>query len=304
MDDALQGKIALVTGATRGAGRAIAVALAERGATVWVTGRSAEGHRGDYDRAETLEETAALVESAGGTPYLRRVDHLVPEQAAGLAAAIDAEHGRLDILVDDVWGGENLIFPAKPIWEHSLDSSLRMVELAITSHLITAHHLLPLLIRNPGGLVVEVTDGTWEYNETRYREQLAFDLAKNALIRMAFGLQHELKDHGGTAVCISPGFLRSEMMLETFGVTEENWLDGTKVDPNWAIAESPAYVGRAIAAIAADSERARWGGRSTSSGEVAIHYGVRDVDGSQPDGWRYFIEVVDGGKDAPVADYR
>lgn len=300
----LTDRITLVTGATRGAGRAIAVALAERGATVWITGRSAEGHRGDYDRAETLEQTAELVEAAGGKAFLRRVDHLVPEQVAGLAAAIEAEHGRLDVLVDDVWGGEELFMPAKPIWEHELSKSLRMIELAVTSHLITAHHLLGLVVRQPGGLVVEVTDGTWEYNETRYREQLAFDVAKNALIRMAFGLQHELEPHGGTAVCISPGFLRSEMMLDTFGVTEDNWLDATKQEPHFAIAETPAYVGRAIAAIAADPEKARWGGRSTSSGEVAIDYGIRDLDGSQPDGWRYFIEVVDGGADRTAADYR
>src|SRR5215213_2786486 len=210
----LEGTIALVAGATRGAGRGIAVSLGEAGATVYVTGRSTRAQRSEIDRPETIEETAELVDAAGGTGIAVRVDHLDPAQVAALVARIEAEQGRLDVLVNDIWGGEDLFEWDTPIWEHDLDNGLRMLRLALDTHLITSHHALPLLIRRPGGLVVEVTDGTAAYNASRYRISLFYDLAKNAAIRMAWGLAEELRPHGCSAVALTPGWMRSEAMLD------------------------------------------------------------------------------------------
>ncbi|MFJ8583426.1 SDR family oxidoreductase [Streptomyces sp. NPDC093595] len=300
----LTGKIALVAGATRGAGRAIAVELGAAGATVYATGRTTRTRVSEVGRpSETIEETAELVTAAGGRGIAVPADHLVPEQVRALVARIDEEHGRLDILVNSLWGGDHLIPWGKKMWETDLDQGLRMLELGVRSHVITSSCALPLLIRNPGGLVVEMTDGTTEYNR-RFRENFYFDLAKNAPLRMAFALGEDLKEVGGTAVALSPGYLRSEMMLDIYGVTEENWRDALAKEPHFAVAESPAYVGRAVAALAADPDRARWNGQSLSSGQLAKVYGFTDTDGSRPDGWAYFIEVVHGGKDAPVEDYR
>lgn len=300
----LTGKIALVAGATRGAGRAIAVELGAAGATVYATGRTTRTRVSEVGRpAETIEETAELVTAAGGRGIAVPADHLVPEQVRALVARIDEEHGRLDILVNSLWGGDHLIPWGKKMWETDLDQGLRMLELGVRSHVITSSCALPLLIRNPGGLVVEMTDGTTEYNR-RFRENFYFDLAKNAPLRMAFALGEDLKEVGGTAVALSPGYLRSEMMLDIYGVTEENWRDALAKEPHFAVAESPVYVGRAVAALAADPDRARWNGQSLSSGQLAKVYGFTDTDGSRPDGWAYFIEVVHGGKDAPVEDYR
>ncbi|MFD7440902.1 SDR family oxidoreductase [Streptomyces sp. NPDC059909] len=303
-DTALQGKIALVAGATRGAGRAIAVQLGAAGATVYVTGRTTREHTSEVGRAtETIEQTAELVTEAGGRGIAVPTDHLDVAQVRALVAGIDKDHGRLDILVNDIWGGEHLIVWNTKMWDTGLDSGLRMLELGVRSHIITSSCALPLLVRNPGGLVVEVTDGTAESNR-RFRENFYYDLAKNAPIRMAFTLGEDLKSVGGTAVCISPGFLRSEQMLEVFGVREENWRDAIAEQPHFAIAESPVYVGRAVAALAADPERARWNGRSLSSGQLAKEYGFTDVDGSRPDAWGYFEDVVYGDKDGSVDDYR
>src|SRR3954467_6071587 len=236
----LAGKVALVAGATRGAGRGIAVALGEAGATVYCTGRSTRERRSEYARPETIEDTADLVTEAGGTGIAVAVDHLEPDQVRALVERIDAEQGRLDVLVNDIWGGEKLFRFGTPLWETDIDDALRLLRLALDTHVITSHVALPLLIRRPGGLVVEMTDGTREYNETRYRVGVAYDLAKNAVIRLAFAQGHELAPHGCTAVALTPGWMRSEMMLENFGVTEENWRDGAKVSPHFAaIAESP-----------------------------------------------------------------
>ncbi|MDH2407162.1 SDR family oxidoreductase [Streptomyces chitinivorans] len=301
----LEGKVALVAGATRGAGRAMAVELGRAGATVYATGRTTRGHVSEVGRpTETIEETAELVTAAGGTGIAAAVDHLEPEEVRALVERIDREHGRLDVLVNNVWGGDHLLDFDTKVWEVEPAKGLRMLRLGVETHLITSHFALPLLIRRPGGLVVEVTDGTAEYNGPRYRGNLFFDLAKNAPIRAAFGLAEELKEYGCTAVCISPGFLRSEEMLDALGVSEENWRDALAQDPHFAIAESPAYIGRAVAALACDPDAARWSGRSLSSGQLAIEYGFTDTDGSRPDGWRYFIEVVHGGKEATPEDYR
>jgi NAD(P)-dependent dehydrogenase (short-subunit alcohol dehydrogenase family) len=300
----LEGKVALVAGATRGAGRGIATELGAAGATVYVTGRSTRGRPSEYARPETIEETAALVSVAGGTGIAVRVDHLIPEEVAALVARIRADHGRLDVLVNDIWGGEKLMEWNKAVWQHDLEKGLRMLRLGIDTHLITAHHALPLLIERPGGLLVEVTDGTAEYNAAHYRLSPFYDLAKVAVTRMAWAHAQDLAPHGATAVSLTPGWLRSEMMLEAFGVTEETWRDATEKVPHFVISETPRFVGRAVAALAGDAERARWNGQSLSSGGLARIYGFTDLDGSQPDAWRYVPEVQDAGKPADATGYR
>jgi NAD(P)-dependent dehydrogenase (short-subunit alcohol dehydrogenase family) len=209
------------------------------------------------------------------------------------------------VLVNDIWGAEHLFEWNKPLWEHDLDKGLRILRLAVDTHLITSHFALPLLIRKPGGLVVEMTDGTREYNETHYRVSTFYDLAKSAVLRLAFAQAEELDPHGCTAVALTPGWLRSEMMLEIYGVTEDNWRDGARVNPHFAaISESPRFVGRAVAALAADPELRSRNGGSFSSGELAREYGFTDVDGSQPDCWRYMVEVQDPGLPADPTGYR
>ena len=221
-----------------------------------------------------------------------------------LVARIDADHGRLDVLVNDIWGGELLVEWNVPVWEHSLEGGLRMMRLGIDTHLVTSHFALPLLIRRPGGLVVEMTDGTAEYNRDNYRLSIFYDLVKTSVQRMAWALSRELAPHGSTALALSPGWLRSEMMLEHYGVAEANWRDATATEPHFAISESPRFVGRTVAALAGDPEVARWSGLGVSSGELAKVYGVRDLDGSQPDCWRYMREVQDPGLPADATGYR
>ncbi|WP_437948530.1 SDR family oxidoreductase [Sorangium sp. So ce296] len=304
MSGALHGKVALVAGATRGAGRGIAVALGAAGATVYATGRTTRARRSEMDRPETIEETAELVTRAGGKGIAAQVDHLEREQVRELVARIEREHGRLDVLVNDIWGGELLFAWDTPLWEQSLDNGLRLLRLAVDTHIITSHCALPLLIKRPGGLVVEITDGTADYNAGHYRVAFFYDLAKAAVLRMAFAQAEELRAHGCSAVALTPGWLRSEIMLEHYGVTEESWRDALAKEPHFAISETPAYVGRAVAALAADPEVARWSGQSLSSGQLAKVYGFTDVDGSQPDAWRYLVEVQDAGKPADVTGYR
>jgi NAD(P)-dependent dehydrogenase (short-subunit alcohol dehydrogenase family) len=301
----LDGKVALVTGATRGAGRGTAVALGEAGATVYCTGRSTRERRSEYDRPETIEETAELVTAAGGVGIAVAVDHLEAGEVEALAQRIDVERGRLDVLVNDIWGGELLFEWNTPVWEHDLEKGLRLLRLAIDTHLITSHFALPLLIREPGGLVVEMTDGTRDYNAEHYRVSAFYDLAKTAVIRLAFSQGEELAPHGGTAVALTPGWIRSEMMLDNYGVTEGNWRDGAAINPHFAaISESPRFVGRAVAALAADPDVHRHNGGSFSSGGLAREYGFTDLDGSQPDCWRYLVEVQDAGRPADPTGYR
>jgi NAD(P)-dependent dehydrogenase (short-subunit alcohol dehydrogenase family) len=304
MKQSLTSKVALVAGATRGAGRGIAVELGAAGATVYVTGRSTRAQRSEYDRPETIEETAELVSQAGGHGIAVQVDHLDVVQVQALVARIDQEHQRLDLLVNDIWGGELLFEWNKSVWEHSLERGLRLLRLSVDTHLITNHIALPLLIRQPGGLVVEMTDGTADYNAEHYRVSHFYDLAKASVLRMAWSLAHELREHGATAVALTPGWLRSEMMLAAFGVAEENWRDATAHQPHFVISETPRFVGRAVAALAADPEVARWNGQSLSSGQLAKEYGFVDLDGSQPDAWRYVREVQDAGKPADATGYR
>ncbi len=305
MSGTLEDRVALVAGATRGAGRGTAVALGEAGATVYCTGRSTRERRSEYDRPETIEETAELVDAAGGAGIAIPVDHLEADQVRALVQRIEAERGRLDVLVNDIWGGELLFEWDTPLWEHDLDKGLRILRLAIDTHLITSHFALPLLIREPGGLVVEMTDGTREYNAGNYRVSAFYDLAKTAAIRLAFAQGEELEPHGCTAVALTPGWMRSEIMLEHYGVGEANWRDGAAVNPHFAaISESPRFVGRAVAALAGDPEVGRRNGGSFSSGGLAREYGFTDVDGSQPDCWRYLVEVQDPGRPADPTGYR
>jgi NAD(P)-dependent dehydrogenase (short-subunit alcohol dehydrogenase family) len=305
MSGPLEGRVALVAGATRGGGRGIAVALGEAGATVYCTGRSTRERRSEIDRPETIEETAELVTAAGGEGIAVAVDHLDPEQVRRLVEQVDTDHGRLDVLVNDIWGAEHLFEWDKPLWEHDLDRGLRLLRLAIDTHLITSHLALPLLVREPGGLVVEVTDGTATYNADHYRVNAFYDLAKTSVIRLAWAQAQELEPHGATAVALTPGWMRSEEMLEHYGVSESNWRDGAKRTPHFCISESPRYVGRAVAALAADPERSRWNGQSLSSGGLAQVYGFTDTDGTQPDCWRYMVEVVDReGAEPGDAGYR
>jgi NAD(P)-dependent dehydrogenase (short-subunit alcohol dehydrogenase family) len=300
----LEDKVALVAGGTRGAGRGIAIELGAAGATVYVTGRTTRERRSEYDRPETIEETAELVDRAGGRGIAVRVDHLASDQVRALVRRIEDEQGRLDVLVNDVWGGERLIEWNVPVWEYSLDGGLRMLRLAIDTHIITSHFALPLLIQNEGALVVEMTDGTAEYNAENYRVSLFYDLAKASVIRMAWAQAKELVTHGCTAVALTPGWLRSEMMLDAFGVGESNWRDALAAQPHFAISETPRYVGRAVAHLAADPEVGRFNGRSLSSGGLAKEYGFTDLDGSQPDAWRYLVEVQDAGRPADTTGYR
>ena len=294
-----------MAGATRGAGRGTAVALGEAGATVYCSGRSTRARRSEYDRPETIEETAALVDAAGGEGIAVAADHLQPAQVQALVGRIDDEQGRLDVLVNDIWGAEKLFQWNTPLWEHDLDNGLRMLRLAIDTHLITSHFALALLIRRPGGLVVEMSDGTRGYNAERYRLSTFYDLAKSAVIRLAFAQAEELAPHGCTAVALTPGWMRSEMMLEHYSVTEATWREATAGSPHFvAISESPRFVGRAVAALAADPEVGRRNGGSFSSGGLAREYGFTDVDGSRPDCWRYLVEVQEAGLPPDPTGYR
>ncbi|WP_370969324.1 SDR family oxidoreductase [Amycolatopsis sp. cg9] len=297
----LSGKVALVAGGTRGASRAIAVELGRAGAFVHVTGRTTRAGRSEVDRPETIEETAELIERAGGRAEATRVDHLVPAEVEALARRV----GPLDILVDGLWGGDQHLGWGQPIWEHDLEAGLRMIRLGIDAHLITSHFLLPLVIGRPGGLVVELTDGTAEYN-AKYREgtSLPFYLAKASAHLLAIGEAAELAAHSCTAVAFTPGYLRSEMMLDSYGVTESNWRDACEKVPHFAISETPTFCGRTVVALAADPSRQRWSGQTVSSGQLAKEYGVDDVDGSRPDAWRYMTEVADAGKPADPTGYR
>jgi NAD(P)-dependent dehydrogenase (short-subunit alcohol dehydrogenase family) len=302
----LRGKVALVTGATRGAGRAIAVELARAGAAVYATGRSSRVlGPSEIGRPETIEETGELMAAAGRDGMALRVDHLDQDQVRDLARRIDADHGRLDILVNDIFGGDRYAQFGTTVWEHDLPGGLRMLRMGIDTHLITAHEMLPLLIRNPGGLVVEMTDGTAEYN-SRYRHDVGiyYDLVKAAVQRLTMAFDHELRPYRATVLAVTPGWLRSEMMLDHFGVTEATWRDATAGEPHFGISESPTYVARAVAALAADPDVARWAGQSLSSGQLAPVYGFTDTDGTQPDCWRYVTEVQDAGRPAGDRGYR
>ena len=274
----LHGKVALVAGATRGAGRGIARALGEAGATVYCTGRSSREGPVNAQRPETIEETAELVTAAGGTGIAVRVDHTVEAEVVRLFERVRADHGRLDVLINDIWGGDAQTEWGKPFWELDVRTGFEVMERAIHTHIITSRHGVPLMLDGDGGLVVELTDGAF-YG---YRGQLFYDLCKLSTIRLAYAMSVELEGHPITAVAVTPGFLRSEAVLDHFGVTEDNWRDAIAQDPHFAHSETPLLVGRVIAALAADPAVASRAGRVLSCWELARHYGITDVDGAQP----------------------
>jgi len=304
MDESLRGQVALVAGGTRGAGRGMAIELGAAGATVYVTGRSTRAARSPLNRSETIEETADLVTAAGGHGIAVRCDHLVPPDVEALARRIaDEQGGRLDVLIDDTWGGDRWI-EWVPLWEHDLANGLRALRNGLETHLITLHTLLPLLVRRRRGLVVEVTDGDDMFN-ARYRGSMFYDMIKVAITRLGKMLDVELTPHGVTSVALTPGYLRSEEVLEHFGVTEETWRDGIARDRWFAISESPRYIGRAVVALASDPDVSRWAGQALSAGVLAKHYGFTDLDGSQPEASRFFADAYFGDKkDADAAQYR
>lgn len=276
----LAGKIALVAGGTRGGGRGIAVELGAAGATVYVTGRSSSTGRSDMDRPETIEETAERITAAGGTGIPVRTDHSRPQEVGALVDRIAKEQqGRLDILVNSIWGGDHLTDWGHPLWEQDLDIGLRLLRQAVETHVVTSRFALPLMVARKSGLVVEVTDG----NTARYRGSFFYDLAKSAVIRLAVAQAAELQPHGIAAVAITPGFLRSEAMLEGFGVSEDNWRNGAAKDPNFASSETPTYLGRAVAALAGDPGIMAKTGRALATWDLYEEYGFTDVDGTQPD---------------------
>lgn len=284
----LSGKVAVVAGATRGAGRGIACMLGEAGATVYCTGRSVRGRAATAGRPETIEETAELVSAYGGHGLYAQVDHTIPEQVAALFERVQAEYGRLDILVNDIWGGDPLTQWERPFWELSLAQGLHMQRQAVFTHIITSRYAAPLMVAQNSGLIIEITDGDKAY----YRGNLFYDLAKMAAIRLAHDMAQDFKKHNKpiTALALTPGFLRSEAMLDHFGVTEENWRDGTKKDPHFIASETPFFVGRAVAALAADAQVHVKAGGVYSSWALAHEYDFDDVDGRRPDWGAYFKE--------------
>ncbi|MEV0676885.1 SDR family oxidoreductase [Actinosynnema sp. NPDC050436] len=295
----LRGKVAAVTGATRGAGRAIAVELGAAGATVFVGGRSTRAAKSPIGRDETIEETAELVDAAGGRGIPVRCDFTVAEEVDAFRARIESEgDGHLDVLVDDVWGGEADV-EFIPFWEQGLDRQLGFWRNSVQAHLVALHRLIPLLIARPGGLLVEVTDGD---SDEYYSGMLAYDSVKVAIRRFGVVLAKDLGKYGTTSVAVTPGFLRSEQMLEHFGVTEENWRDAIPQSPHYAMSETPRYVGRGIAALAADPDRHRFTGRALASWTLMREYGFTDVDGSRPDWGRWNDEVVKPDLDPTSVD--
>lgn len=293
MTDELRGQVAVVAGGTRGAGRGIAVALGEKGATVYVTGRTSRtSGPSPMNRPETIEDTAELVTAAGGLGIPVRVDHSDSAAVAGLAGRIRAEQGgRLDILVNDIWGGDAMVAWERKFWEQDLAQGLAVLRQAIETHIITSYHLVPLMVPRENGLVVEITDGV----EPGYRGSFFYDLAKAGVIRLAVAQAGELKSKGVAAVAVTPGFLRSEAMLDHFGVTEANWRDGIAKDKDFAASETPAYVGRAVAALAADPARARFSGEALSSWGLSEVYDFADADGTRPHWGRHFAAAYPNG---------
>ncbi|HEY8476407.1 MAG TPA: SDR family oxidoreductase, partial [Chloroflexota bacterium] len=280
MEHRLKGHVALVAGATRGAGRGIAVQLGAAGATVYCTGRTTRTSPSPMNRPETIEETAEMVTRAGGHGIPVQVDHMEPAQVRRLVERIAAEQdGRLDLLVNDIWGGDPLTEWAVPFWEHSLENGLLLHRLAVETHLITSWHAVPLMVARRRGLIVEVTDGV----DDGYRGSLYYDLAKSSIVRLALAQAEDLRPHGVTVVALSPGFLRSEAVLDHFGVTEQNWRDAVAKDPHFRYSETPTYIGRAVVALATDPAVRRWTGHAHATWRLAQEYGFTDADGTRPD---------------------
>jgi NAD(P)-dependent dehydrogenase (short-subunit alcohol dehydrogenase family) len=288
----LSGHVALVAGATRGAGRAIAVELARSGAFVYATGRSSRvTGPSDMERPETIEETGDLMAAAGGDGIALRVDHLEIEAVRGLIDRVRHDHRRLDVLINDIFGGDRYAQWDKPLWEHDLNGGLRMLRMGVETHIVTSAIALPLMLETGPGLLVEMTDGTSAVNaDVRAGVGFYYDFVKASVDRLVKNFAAELADHPVTTVGVTPGWLRSERMLENFGVTEANWRDACAEVPDFAISESPAYVARGVAALAYDSENRRFAGQVVTARELADEYDVTDIDGSRPDCWGLIAE--------------
>ena len=286
----LAGKIAVVAGATRGAGRAIAICLGEAGATVYCTGRSVRGNLASgAERRETIEESAEMVTAAGGIGRWAQVDHTVEAQVATFFERVRDEAGRIDILVNDIWGGDTLSQWGTPLWELDLGKGFTMLERAVHSHIITTRYALPLMTPQNSGAIFEITDG----DQQGYRGTLFYDMAKTSVIRLAYAYARELRNTNITSVAVTPGFLRSEAMLDLFGVTEANWRDAAKQDPHFIASETPTYLGRAIVALAADPDLKAKSGGVYATWTLAKAYGFTDADGSQPDWGSYYASIAD-----------
>ena len=294
MDKPLQGQVALVAGATRGAGRGIARELAAAGAKVWCTGRSTRERSATPGRPETIEETAELIAAEGGEAVAVRVDHTIEAEVAALARRLREDDGRLDVLVNDIWGGDEMVDWAAKFWAQDIEKARKLVDQAVFSHLITARHLAPMMVAANQGLIVEVTDGEMP----GYRGQVVYDFVKAAAIRLAYAFAWDLAGTGVTALAITPGFLRSEAMLDRFGVSEANWRDAAKEHWDFQFSETPRFLGRAVAALAADSKVGRKSGIALNVGDLAEEYGFDDADGSRPHFWRN----VDGWLETQIAE--
>jgi len=288
----LRGQVAVVTGGTRGAGRAIAVSLGIAGATVYVTGRSSRGHPATPGRPETIDETAEMIRGYGGTAVPLRVDHTDERQVRRLFRRVRRDQkGRLDILVNDIWGGEDLIEWGKPPWEMEWSRGRTLLERAVFSHIITSRHALPLMVERKRGTVFEVTDGA----HLDYRGSFFYDFVKVSVIRMALALREEFDEarlRQMSAIAVTPGFLRSEYMLDKFGVTEENWREaGPDAGPHFRYSETPYYLARGVVALSADRNRRRFSGKVVGSWTLGRKYGFTDRDGTRPN-WGAVIEKV------------
>jgi len=301
--------VGLVAGATRGAGRAIAVELARAGFYVYATGRSSRTTGpSEIGRPETIEESGDLIAAAGGAGSALVVDHEDPASVAELVSAIEGNHGRLDVLVNDIFGGDRYMEWDKPLWEHDWAGGLRMLQMGVHTHLITCRAAVPLMLRSAEalgtrGLVVEMTDGTSQANaEFRRNVGFYYDLVKANVERIVRGLSAELEERPVTAVGVTPGWLRSEKMLENFGVSEANWRDACRERPGFGISESPTYVARGIAALAGAADAERWAGTIVSARQLADAYGVTDTDGSRPDCWGHLAAYGWGHEDGRGID--
>jgi NAD(P)-dependent dehydrogenase (short-subunit alcohol dehydrogenase family) len=279
-DHPLAGRVALVAGAWRGCGRATAIELGALGATVYGSGRSTRAGRSPMNRPETIEDTAELVSDAGGEGIAARCDHSDANDVRALVDRIRSDHGRLDILVNDVWGGDPFVLWEKPLWEHPLDATLGVLRNGVETHLITSHFAIPLMLEGTGGFVVEVGDGK---GDVPYRGNVPYDLVKTTVVRLGVALAHELEPHGVTALTVTPGWLRSESMLDYFGVTEETWREAAKRVRYFDHSETPHLLGRGIAALAADPDRDRFAGQCLGSWDLMRVYDLVDADGTRPD---------------------
>ncbi len=300
-DSPLAGRVALVAGATRGCGRAIAIELGALGATVYGSGRSTRAGRSPMDRPETIEDTAELVTAAGGEGVAVRCDHSDAHDVDALVQRIRSDHARLDILVNDVWGGDPFVQWGKTLWEHPLDATLSVLRNGIETHLITSHFAIPLMLEGTGGLVVEVGDGK---RDVPYRTNMSYDVVKSAVVRIGEALAHEVRPHGLTALTVTPGWLRSESMLELYDVTEETWREAAERIPYFGHSETPHLLGRGIAALAADADRDRFSGQCLGSWDLMRIYDLTDADGARPD-WGAVdrearLQTLTGGMPDPV----